>query len=69
MAPGVFATFLDAGHILGSAIIRLRVEEGGTERTLVFSGDLGRCNTPILRDPAVLTKAEYVVVESTDGGR
>jgi len=69
VAPGVFATFLDAGHILGSAIIRLRVQEGGTERTLVFSGDLGRCDTPILRDPTVLTKADYVVVESTYGGR
>ena len=69
VAPGVFATFLDAGPILGSAIIRLRVKEGGTERTLVFSGDLGRCSTPILRDPTVLTRADYVVVESTYGGR
>jgi metallo-beta-lactamase family protein len=71
VAPGVHATFLDAGHILGSAIIRLRVvdEPGGPERTLVFSGDLGRRGTPILRDPSVLTDADYVVVESTYGGR
>ena len=71
VAPGVHATFLDAGHILGSAIIRLRVveEPGGPERTIVFSGDLGRRGTPILRDPSVLTDADYVVVESTYGGR
>ncbi len=71
VAPGVHATFLDAGHILGSAIIRLRVadEPGGPERTIVFSGDLGRTATPILRDPSTLTDADYVVVESTYGGR
>jgi Cft2 family RNA processing exonuclease len=69
VAPGVFATFLDAGHILGSAIIRLRVVEGDLERTVVFSGDLGRCDTAIIRDPTILTHADYVVVESTYGGR
>jgi Cft2 family RNA processing exonuclease len=71
VAPGVFATFVDAGHILGSAIIRLRVAEadGQPERTIVSSGDLGRVGTPILRDPTVLTEADYVIVESTYGGR
>ena len=71
VAPGVHATFLDAGHILGSAIIRLRVadREGGPERVIVCSGDLGRPRTPILRDPTVLTHADYVLVESTYGGR
>jgi metallo-beta-lactamase family protein len=71
VAPGIHATFLDAGHILGSAIIRLRVQErdGGPERTIVFSGDLGRPDAPILRDPTVLTRADYVCVESTYGGR
>lgn len=71
VAPGVHATFLDAGHILGSAIIRLRVRErdDGPERVVVFSGDLGRPGAPILRDPTVLTDADYVVVESTYGGR
>lgn len=71
VAPGVHATFFDAGHILGSAIIRLRVQDrpGDPERTLVFSGDLGRPGAPILRDPTVLTRADYVVVESTYGGR
>ncbi|HSL76238.1 MAG TPA: MBL fold metallo-hydrolase RNA specificity domain-containing protein, partial [Candidatus Limnocylindrales bacterium] len=69
VAPGVFATFLDAGHILGSAIIRLRVQDGGEERVVVFSGDLGRPGTPIIRDPTYLTDADYVLVESTYGGR
>ena len=71
VAPGVHATFVDAGHILGSAIIRLRVQdhEGGDERIIVCSGDLGRPGTPILRDPTVMTDADYVLVESTYGGR
>jgi metallo-beta-lactamase family protein len=69
VAPGIWATFLDAGHILGSAIIRLRVQEGGEERTIVCSGDLGRPGTPIIRDPTYLTAADYVLVESTYGGR
>ena len=70
VAPGVTATFLDAGHILGSAIIHLEVSDGeGPARTLVFSGDLGRPGTPILRDPTVQAAADYVVVESTYGGR
>ena len=71
VAPGIHATFLDAGHILGSAIIRLRVvdHEGGEERVIVCSGDLGRPDTPILRDPTAMTAADYVLVESTYGGR
>lgn len=71
VAPGVHATFHDAGHILGSAIIRVRVQdrEGGEERVIVFSGDLGRPGTPILRDPTSMTDADYVLVESTYGGR
>ena len=71
VAPGIHATFVDAGHILGSAIIRLRVQdhEGGEERVIVCSGDLGRPGTPILRDPTTMTDADYVLVESTYGGR
>jgi metallo-beta-lactamase family protein len=71
VAPGIHAVFLDAGHILGSAIIRVRVtdRDGDPERTIVFSGDLGRPGTPIIRDPSVLTDADYVLVESTYGGR
>jgi len=71
VAPGIHATYLDAGHILGSAIIRLRVidEPGGPERVIVFSGDLGKRSTPIIRDPARVTDADYVLCESTYGGR
>jgi metallo-beta-lactamase family protein len=69
VAPGVRATFLDAGHIMGSAIIRLELGDPGHQRTLVFSGDLGRPGTPIIRDPTVVRGADYVIVESTYGGR
>ncbi|HEY3072248.1 MAG TPA: MBL fold metallo-hydrolase [Candidatus Limnocylindrales bacterium] len=71
IAPGIHATFMDAGHILGSAIIRVRAAdaEAGPERVIVFSGDVGRCDTPIIRDPTYLTDADYVLVESTYGGR
>ena len=71
VAPGVKAVFEDAGHILGSAIIRLTVTDtpGGEERVIVCSGDLGRPGAPILRDPTPQTAADYVLVESTYGGR
>jgi metallo-beta-lactamase family protein len=71
VAPGIHATFVDAGHILGSAIIRLRIQDepGGDERVIVCSGDLGRPGTPILRDPTAMTDADYVLIESTYGGR
>ena len=65
VAKGVTARFVDAGHILGSAIIIVRA----AGRTIVFSGDLGRRHTAIIRDPTVLTDADYVLIESTYGGR
>ncbi len=71
VAPGVRAVYLDAGHILGSAIIRVTATDSpdGPERTLVFSGDLGRRDTPIIRDPTDVSDADYVLMESTYGGR
>ncbi|HUQ40935.1 MAG TPA: MBL fold metallo-hydrolase [Candidatus Limnocylindrales bacterium] len=71
VAAGVKATFFDAGHILGSAMIRVVASDGdGTpDRTIVFSGDIGRPHTPIVRDPTVMTDADYVLMESTYGGR
>jgi metallo-beta-lactamase family protein len=70
VAPGIHATYVDAGHILGSAIIRVRASDrDGEERTIVFSGDLGRPGTPIIRDPTIVTDADYVLIESTYGGR
>jgi metallo-beta-lactamase family protein len=70
VVPGIEATFHDAGHILGSAIIELTGRDAdGTSAHIVFSGDLGRPDTPILRDPTPLTQADVVVVESTYGDR
>jgi metallo-beta-lactamase family protein len=66
---GVSAVFHDAGHILGSAIIELRLTDGDRATTLVFSGDLGRSETAIIRDPTPLAHADYVIVESTYGNR
>jgi metallo-beta-lactamase family protein len=69
VAPGFHATFHDAGHILGSAIIELRVTEGDRTVTIVFSGDLGRSDTPIVADPTPVSHADFVVIESTYGNR
>jgi len=69
VAPGITATFHDAGHILGSSIVELHVENGTETRKLVFSGDLGRTGAPILRDPTTIPDADYVFIESTYGGR
>lgn len=69
--PGVTLTFFDAGHILGSAIVALDIEdrETGRDLRLVFSGDLGRPDRPILRDPTFLDEADVLLVESTYGTR
>ena len=62
-------SFHDAGHILGSAMVRIQAGHGADQRTLVFSGDVGRCGTPMLRDPTLFDQADYVCVESTYGDR
>ncbi|MFH1916781.1 MAG: MBL fold metallo-hydrolase [Nanoarchaeota archaeon] len=62
---GVEVEFFDAGHIIGSAIIRIRLED----KALVFSGDLGQRDVPIVRDPEQVLKADYVIMESTYGDR
>ncbi|MEO7940943.1 MAG: MBL fold metallo-hydrolase [Burkholderiaceae bacterium] len=67
--PGITVTLHDAGHILGSAIVELTLQEGDTTRTVVFSGDLGQSDVPILRDPTVLEHADLVLMESTYGDR
>ena len=69
VAPGVTLTFRDAGHILGSAITVLDIEEGGTASRLVFTGDLGRKEIPILKDPEPVENADYLITESTYGSR
>lgn len=69
LAPGIRATFLDAGHILGSASIFLQLEESGRECSVLFSGDLGYSGRAILRDPATPPQADVVVMETTYGDR
>ena len=61
--------FNDAGHILGSSIIELWIEENGEEVKIVFSGDLGNRDIPILRDPTIIDSADYLFIESTYGNR
>ncbi|MFI3156224.1 MAG: MBL fold metallo-hydrolase [Methylococcaceae bacterium] len=62
-------SFHEAGHILGSSIVRLRINDKDKTKTLVFSGDLGNPNSPLLRDPTVLTEADVLLLESTYGDR
>ena len=69
LCEGVTATFIDAGHLLGSASIRLELCEGDEKRTVVFSGDIGNVDQPIIRDPQCFNDADYVVMESTYGDR
>ena len=71
LLPGVQLTFLDAGHILGSAITVLDIEDEETKqkRRLVFSGDLGRPDRPILNDPTPIDSADILIIESTYGNR
>ncbi len=68
VAPGIEATFVDAGHLLGSAMIHLTVDAPAGQRRLTFTGDLGRPGVPILRDPAPVPPADLVISESTYGG-
>jgi metallo-beta-lactamase family protein len=69
VAQGVDVTFHDAGHVLGSAITQLFVDEDGKKTCLVFTGDLGRKHLPILRDPEIVSGADVLVTESTYGDR
>ncbi len=69
IVDGVTATFYDAGHILGSAMIRLDVEEDGRHETILFSGDIGQWDKPLIRNPTIMDHATYVVMESTYGDR
>jgi metallo-beta-lactamase family protein len=69
IAPGVQLTFHDAGHVLGSAVVVLDIDDRGKTKRLVFTGDLGRKNMPILRDPETVKGASFLISESTYGDR
>lgn len=69
IADGLRIRFVDAGHLLGSASIEVWITEDGIEKKIVFSGDIGNLDQPIIKDPTYLTEADYVVMESTYAGR
>lgn len=69
LGNGIETTFYDAGHVLGSSIIRVKVRQEGQERIILFSGDIGRPDRPIVCDPTVFDAADYVLIESTYGDR
>ena len=69
LGEGIKATFHDAGHVLGSSMIKITVSQQGESRTILFSGDVGRWDRPILRDPSIFSEIDYVMVESTYGDR
>jgi len=66
---GVQVRFSDAGHLLGSSYIEVWMDEDGEKRKMVFSGDIGNINLPLLRDPSLVDEADYIMVESTYGDR
>jgi metallo-beta-lactamase family protein len=69
LGNGIEASFHDAGHVLGSSMIKLKIKQNGESRTIIFSGDIGRWNKPMLEDPTLFDEADYVVIESTYGDR
>lgn len=66
---GIEVSFHDAGHVLGSSIIKVKASENGRQRTILFSGDIGRPSRPIVHDPELIAEADYILVESTYGDR
>ena len=68
-APGISIRFVDAGHLLGSSSIEVTIQEEDTRKVIVFSGDIGNLNQPLIKDPVYLKHADYVVMESTYGDR
>ena len=69
VAEGIKIRFTDVGHLLGSSAIEVFVTEGDISKKIVFSGDLGNVNQPLIKDPATIDEADYVVIESTYGDR
>lgn len=69
IAPGVQVRMMESGHILGSSILNMDIEDGAREKKVIFSGDLGPLHMPILKDPARIDRADWVFMESTYGDR
>ncbi|MBN1855726.1 MAG: MBL fold metallo-hydrolase [Dehalococcoidia bacterium] len=69
LGDGISASYYDAGHILGSAMIAVDIKAGTENRRIIFSGDIGRWDRVILRDPSTFESADYIVMESTYGNR
>jgi metallo-beta-lactamase family protein len=69
IADGIYLRLDDAGHLLGSASLEIRLTEDGVEKKIVFSGDIGNLNQPLINDPTYIHEADYVVMESTYGDR
>ena len=69
LADGICIRFVDAGHLLGSSSIEIWIKENDVEKKIVFSGDIGNLNQPLIRDPQYVKDADYVVMESTYGDR
>src|SRR6185436_19319019 len=67
--PGIRLRFADAGHVLGSAMVHLTIAGEEAERTITFTGDLGRQGLPFLNDPSPIPPADLLICESTYGGR
>ena len=69
ISEGIMVKFIDAGHLLGSSSIEITLTENNISRKIVFSGDIGNINQPLIRDPHYISNADYVVMESTYGNR
>jgi len=69
LGEGITAVYRDAGHIIGSAMIEVSVRENGTEKKVIFSGDVGMTDRPLLQDPHIFHEADYILMESTYGDR
>lgn len=69
LKKGAYVTMIPAGHLLGAAHVLLQIEENGEQKSICFSGDIGRYNYPLLRDPEPIPEVDYLVCESTYGNR
>ena len=69
LCSGIEVRFTDIGHLIGSASIEVWVTEAGVSKKIVFSGDVGNIDQPIIKNPGITKEADYIVIESTYGNR